>query len=351
MAKFNWDEGNLDLFWHWIAERQTAFYNRHVAGNPPPWTSDPVIAGNHFTNVYRELDPGTKWVRRHVLEQPGLMDEQRAFLVFAYRLFGTEAVFERLGVHSAGKHPNHPMLPENFDESWVAQSLQSLMDHGVQAFTPAYMVSNYGRSEPKPVVIANVLATAASTWDSTWFDVFMAANRQEAFNALQRVYGMGRFVAFQTLVDLCYPRAMVNEKGERSLHEGLLPFSNDDWVAAGPGAMKGLGLLLPGVKQAQDNEAIAALCKMQRGPLDERGMPWLLDHKSRPVLVHRSDMQNCLCEFSKYHRLVNEPGKGGRKRLFDCRAANQRDSDAADQERTHTGPVRAAVQVDAFRGL
>ena len=64
MPSFNWNDENLDLFWHWIAERQKAFHNRRVLRRPPPWTDDPIIATNHFTN--EELDWAINFNERYV---------------------------------------------------------------------------------------------------------------------------------------------------------------------------------------------------------------------------------------------------------------------------------------------
>jgi hypothetical protein len=338
---FRWDLDVLALFWRFIYERQLAFYRRKVLNKPPPWSTDPVIKDQHFTNIYRELDPGTSWVRERVLEQDVLPAGERAFLVFAYRLFGTEAVFEHLGVHLAGSDAvgrdwpqGHPMLPGTFDQRWLADQLQELMDSGKQAFTPAYMVSNYGMSEPKPVVISRVLARAAVDWDDTWMRCEAASSRQEAFVALSRVYGMGNFVAFQTLVDLCYPLRTSHGQGLLRGH------SNNGWVRAGPGAMRGLQLLLPGARQADDDPAIAELVRLQREPLDQLGMPWLLDPKNRPVLIDRSNMQNCLCEFSKYE------GSGGRRRSFDPATSHTRDT--TEPPKPGQPATTFGVQVDAF---
>jgi 5-hmdU DNA kinase-like protein len=43
--------GVFDAFWRFAAERQAVFHRR-AAGEPPPWTSDPVLAARKFTNVY-----------------------------------------------------------------------------------------------------------------------------------------------------------------------------------------------------------------------------------------------------------------------------------------------------------
>lgn len=337
--KMEWNDGMLDKFWYFIAERHKIFYRRKVLRNPPPWTSDKVLRGNSFTNMYRELDPGTTWLMFNVLDNPNILAKDKAFIALAYRLFGTEEVFEELGIKGGSRAPKQ-MRPRSFDKSWLAAKLAKIMDEGRQAYTPAYLVSNYGRSEPKHFVVAGVLDGAARAWEDTWASLQMATDRKEAFAVLESPFGIGRFIAFQTLVDLCYPLS-----GSDS---GILGFSNNDWVAAGPGAQKGLRLLL-GEKftmhKDMDNVAIKELVRMQVDELEAYEMPWLLDAKNKKVYLDRSNMQNCLCEFGKYVRLVEAGANRGRSRSFDARLSAANDIIARENK---TASNRYAIQVEAF---
>jgi 5-hmdU DNA kinase, helical domain len=50
----------LALF-NFIAERER-IRCRRAAGEPPPWTADPILREWSFTNVRREDDRVTRWV-------------------------------------------------------------------------------------------------------------------------------------------------------------------------------------------------------------------------------------------------------------------------------------------------
>lgn len=43
-------------------------WERRRAGDPQPWTSDPVLAGNKFTNVFRVLDYGSQFLLKELLD-------------------------------------------------------------------------------------------------------------------------------------------------------------------------------------------------------------------------------------------------------------------------------------------
>jgi hypothetical protein len=50
-------------FFDWCIERE-AIRVRREAGQPPPWSHDPVFQKGRFLNVFREDDKGTKAVLR-----------------------------------------------------------------------------------------------------------------------------------------------------------------------------------------------------------------------------------------------------------------------------------------------
>ena len=57
---------SLKDFWYWVNERHS-IYLRKAAGDPRPWTKDPILQRYKFTNVFRELDMGTKWLRECII--------------------------------------------------------------------------------------------------------------------------------------------------------------------------------------------------------------------------------------------------------------------------------------------
>ena len=45
----------FDTYWRFAAARQQV-YEARLAGQAPPWTSDPILAAHRFTNCYRAAD-------------------------------------------------------------------------------------------------------------------------------------------------------------------------------------------------------------------------------------------------------------------------------------------------------
>src|SRR5262245_5824366 len=53
---------NTEPLLYWIQERE-AIRLRREAGQPAPWTNDPILAAWRFCNVRRECDRVTIWIR------------------------------------------------------------------------------------------------------------------------------------------------------------------------------------------------------------------------------------------------------------------------------------------------
>jgi len=53
----------VEAFYNWCIERDR-IRSKRDAGEPPPWTDDPVFQNGRFLNVFREDDKGTKAVLR-----------------------------------------------------------------------------------------------------------------------------------------------------------------------------------------------------------------------------------------------------------------------------------------------
>src|SRR5712664_3381391 len=55
----------LDNCLHWVRDRESVRV-RKEAGQPFPWTDDPIIAKYRFCNVRREDDRVTIWIRENI---------------------------------------------------------------------------------------------------------------------------------------------------------------------------------------------------------------------------------------------------------------------------------------------
>src|SRR5215467_16060928 len=76
-----------DLYWYFASERQRS-YEARLAGQPGPWTVDPIIQQYKFCNVYRAADRVSQYLIGEVcyhLEECSAVD--RLFQILAFRIF------------------------------------------------------------------------------------------------------------------------------------------------------------------------------------------------------------------------------------------------------------------------
>ena len=291
------DPDELDRFFGFVCERQSIWHRRVIEGESPPWTDDPVLRRYRFTNVYRELDPGTRYAIDEILDRdvPGT---DRLFNVMVYRLIGRESTHRALGF----------LRPETFDRERFESVLEDRRRSGHAVFTGAYTVSGYAwrGSSNKIENVASLFEEIAADFPSTSRRVFEAASAKDAYEAIRSHPGFGRFLAYQVLVDLLYPL-------ETTGGESLLSFSPDEWAKAGPGAQRGIGLLAAG--RTEDELAVMTwLWENQRDEFRRRSLSFPYRRtdagEREPSLA---DVQNCLCEFSKYRAIQRGECRGRRR--------------------------------------
>lgn len=292
------DDDALDLFWQFITERQKVWYRRVVEGRPSPWTDDDILQKYRFTNVYRELDPGTQYVIQQILEAEA-PQKDKIFNVMLYRLIGRMETHDHLGFQSL----------DGFDAKELESQLKHRRDNlGETVFTGAYMVSGYNQMGSSDKV-ENVSALFDEiTSDPEFFDQLLAAESLEsAYKLIKAQPGFGNFLSYQVLVDLLYPVDAYNG-------DSVLPFSPNDWSAPGPGAQKGLKQLVTEFNGFSRLATMRWLRQHQQEEFDRLDLdfPFLKTDDGDRLKLSLANIQNCLCEFYKYHKILKSNGRARR---------------------------------------
>lgn len=298
VGRDTFDPARLAEFWWFVCERQAIWHRRCVERQPPPWTDDPVLRGTRFTNVYRELDPGTCYTILEILERDA-PEPDRVFNVMLYRLIGRAQTHAALGFQELAR----------FDAGRLATGLQAIRASGAPPFTAAYTVSAYRSmgSPDKCENVARLFGRLAEDFTGFHARLIAAASPSAAHGVLGSPYGLGNFLAYQVFVDLTYPLAPDGR--------GVLPFSQDDWASAGPGARRGIAALTGSREGIDDLAVMRRLRDEQQAEFDRLGLCFraLRDASGGPVPLTLANIQNCLCEFHKYVKIRAGTGRGRRR--------------------------------------
>lgn len=179
-----------DELFAFIEERH-AIHRRRKAGHPKPWTSNPILQQFRFTNVYRELDTETKWIKENWRE-PHRSDPDLWFAMVVARLVNWHESLDEIG------YPI-PWRPDRFVEA-----LEDRRKRGDKPYTGAYMVhADQHFDGPKSAYLAEKVLTPM--WnDRASLRRMVRGTLADAHRTLMKYRDMGSFMAGQVIADLKY---------------------------------------------------------------------------------------------------------------------------------------------------
>ena len=288
----------VNALFKFIQERHR-IYERRAQGVPKPWTRDPILRQYRFTNVYRELDTVTIWIREN-WRSPHCDDPNLWFALAVARYINWPETLAAIG------------YPVPFKAEKVCRIMRERQASKQQVFTGAYFINSIG-----PKIESVVFDRLNRMWENRK-EVCARLDRvtylAEMYEVLHEQFGFGSFMAGQVVADLKYVRPWTQAPDWHT------------WAVSGPGSKRGmyrlLGLPLQTAKRTfgfkRPNGTLKD-CMMLTAPWKER--EWFaklheLQAKLDPLLeqvkmppMHAQDVQGCLCEFDKYERVRLDEGQ------------------------------------------
>ena len=257
-----------ELLRYWIDERELIRQAKE-SGLPKPWTSDPVFQRTYFTNVHREDDRVTRWIREHYTVQ--LLGEYYEPAIVAARIFNRISTLE---------HFRFKWFP--ISQPRLNDLLQEWGDTN-KTWGNAYVITTHGQKMSKVDFCVRLLQEAEDKLPVpfTWDDI----QCQNWYEHLMKIDGIGSFLAAQVVADL-------KNTPNHPLSQA------DDWYtfsAPGPGSLRGLTWY--------HSKKITPSTYRQA----------IMDVASDLNWEHcMQDLQNCMCEFDKYCRVLTGAGRSKR---------------------------------------
>lgn len=268
------DSQPLERLAYWISERE-AIRKRKAQGKKP-YTTDPILRTYRFCNVRREDDRVTRWITTN-WRTPNEYDSAVWHAMLIARFINWPPTLKECG----------------YPEPWVhrrqkfAERLIRWDTIGQQVFTGAYIVSTNGAKVGK---VQHVLGLFQRAYEEIGGRMPLVSTCQEAYAVLRTVNGIGSFMAAQIVADVKYTPLLKEAP---------------DWytfVAPGPGSLRGLNRVRGhGLQSTWTANGFAAALRDLKTELT-RTVSWV-------AKLHLQDLQNCLCEFDKYERVLHGQGK------------------------------------------
>lgn len=309
------DKESPRLFWYFMNERHRIYMKYKVYKEPWPWTEDVILQTYKFTNIFRELDTGTIWLRENWLE-PFADHETLFFNICLYRQFNwiPTATFLRYQLKNTDVDTLDARDDVYFwDPSQVEQDLRARKNEdGQQIFTGAHMLTGtLGGKERKDKIWQVVWAVLDHLWNNEEkYAPQPGDTLQAAFERLKAAPGFGPFLAYEVVTDLYHTRYLKDAPDIMT------------WANPGPGAMRGINRLLglptgriPATKRTKPSvfhypvkqlpteeyiEIMRHLLHVAQSELDSYIPREMLDMRA---------IEHSLCEFDKYMRAMQGQGR------------------------------------------
>lgn len=293
---------NLILFFQFMADRQDCWHNRFVLKKPrADWTSNPILRVTKYTNVYRQLDRGSIWAIKAILEHfrtrwdsnddtdaRRYVFRQMLWEVMLYRMCSRIESMEKIGL---------PMF-ESYSPIDFSRQFYGVLEHH-SPMTNAFLTcpTPKGMTKIDGFIINSI--DLQLKMEKLLDEILSADTGDKIFKALGNIHGMGNFFCYEVYCDLCY--------------SGMIPFTTNDFVNIGPGCMEGLRMIFPrvGTSKVKAKEKLYRLWKHQKKYFKMAGRKFKWCNWLEPVENRLSlrSVEHSLCEFSKYFLQINKVGK------------------------------------------
>lgn len=272
---------------NFMRERHT-IYLKKSSGAPKPWTKDSVLRNYKFTNVFRELDKTTVWLRENVRE-PYLDNPNMWFMVCMFRQIGWIPTMEEL-------------MAAKLHLKWNPKKAREIMlarkERGETVYTGAYMLNAHGRGPDDPADKA--FFTTHLVLNPLWENrkaltpLMRGPSVEVAYSSLLPTHGWGPFTAYQVVLDLMHTPGWLWEAHDK-----------ETWCVTGPGARRGLNRVMGReLRHATPRkQELEEMHQLTRYVADR----WPSGGQWGRITVHEVEFQ--LCEFDKYSRAKNGEGR------------------------------------------
>lgn len=305
----------LVRFHHFITERYTIHLRKDILQQPPPWTKDRILRAYRFTNIFREDDRVSRALIDQVSSNNDLTLEEKILNTFLFRSWNNPRTFQDFGGPWSAE--------EIYDGLTLKEKVRPLYRELSKAepdrkwWTSAYNQGGTKRVWGCPGIDGSgdreldipLRVFHIGPWllqENTVSRLLEATYQSQAYEIIQQQRGFANFMAYQIFVDLTYIKDF--------------PFSENEFVVAGPGCKWGLDMLFSDLDWMSYEEALFWLRDNINDLFQElyKGHkikePWLpntffIDRKSYDRHLNVMSLENCFCEFSKYIRAYRNVGR------------------------------------------
>lgn len=280
-----WNVCEMKSLAYFVWEREAIRIAREN-GHTAPWTTDPILAKYKFTNIRRKDDRVSQWIIDNLIT-PNLGRKDLWFTLLIARLINWPPTLNRLRMGGV-----IPGRPKEFREAMFVSTIENLKGEIGKVYSGAYMLypTKMDPGGKKSQAIATHIIGSAIKLEAE-ITASLKENSVEKFvTTLSKCFGISTFMAGQVAADLTYASGYLDNAVDLNTYAPI-----------GPGSLRGLNYLFKFKpfkvwEQEKFNDALQIIHGALKSSLYIHDMT-----------LH--DVQNIMCEYSKYVRTVLNEGK------------------------------------------
>lgn len=303
-----------------VTERYKIHIRKDFLKQKAPWTKNPILSQYKFCNIRREHDRQSQYLIKNISTNSCLSLEDKIVNSFYFRAWNNWDTMKDLGgpwpaknlYSSQMKEQIRPiyqkLATEDPDRKWWSSAYnQGGTKHAWKFPQGDGYQRAYKESEAKkykdwePDIPLRVFHIGPWLKDGHVVERLLnAKDQKESFDVIRSIRGFADFLAYQIFVDLTY----IEE----------FPFSENEFVVAGPGCKKGLNKLFDDYDWLTHEEALFWLADNIDEIFNEVHPPFwagrlFVDLPQEDRFFSVMCLENCMCEFCKYIRTVEGNGR------------------------------------------
>lgn len=302
-------------FYDFVTERYKIHIRKDFLKQKAPWTNNPILLQYKFCNIRREHDRQSQYLIKNISTNPCLSLEDKIVNSFYFRAWNNWDTMKDLGGPWPAKHlysskmkeqvrPIYQQLAaEDPDRKWWSSAYNQ--GGTKQAWRYPDPNEKINKEDDIPLRVFHI-----GPWlkeHNTIEKLLSASDQKVAFEAIKEIQGFADFLAYQIFVDLTY----ITE----------FPFSENEFVVAGPGCRKGLNKLFDDYDGLTLEEALFWLADNIDEIFNEVHPPFwagrlFVDLPQEDRFFSVMCLENCMCEFCKYIRTIEGNGRPRVKYIY-----------------------------------
>lgn len=307
-AKPSLNYNNIRYFYDFVTERYKIHVRKDFLKQKAPWTDDEILQCYKFCNVRREHDRQSQYLIKNISTNPCLSLEDKIVNSFYFRAWNNWDTMKDLGGPWAAKdlyssqmkqqiRPIYQQLAsEDPDRKWWSSAYNQ--GGTKQAWRYPNPNRKVNKEDDIPLRVFHI-----GPWlkEHNTVEKLLSANDQKvAFEAIKEIQGFADFLAYQIFVDLTYIENF--------------PFSENEFVVAGPGCRNGLNKLFDDYDGLTLEEALFWLADNIDEIFNKIHPPFwagrlFVDLPQEDRFFSVMCLENCMCELSKYIRTIEGTGR------------------------------------------